>query len=573
MLIKKCIICGKEFIYTKGKKCCSKECSSELRRRTNMEKYGVLNVCKLQKPKTKKCKICGKEFEAINNNSRYCEECKKPKVKVCRVCGKEFIDRTANKSKQYCKSCTTKQTNLERYGVDNVFKSEEVKQSIKDTLKNNYGVDHPMHSDKIKTKLNNTSISKYGVPWSFQSDSVKTKSLETIKQRYGVNSSQKIPGVENKKKRTILSHYGSWNNYKGTMVKNVKQTKLNRYGNPNYNNREKCKETMIQRYGPNYASDLSTLKGKTTPSHIKVKRIITCYKKYGVPYPCMTKQCRLSGKAVSKLNLDFGNKLKVLGCNLSYEFALENKNYDIFVKPNILIEIDPSYTHNLTNGRYDRNYHLLKTQIANRNGYRCIHIFDWEDKTKILNLFNTKDKIYARKCKIKEINKQSCDEFLNKYHLQNTCKGQQVRLGLFYNDELVQVMTFGKPRYNKNYQYELLRLCSHKKYKVVGGSNKLFKYFIKTYNPQSMISYCDISKFNGEVYSKLGFKLLYTTKPNKHWSKYKHHITNNLLQQKGYDQLFKTNYGKGTNNEQLMLDSGWLPIYDCGQNVYAYYPK
>ena len=33
---------------------------------------------------------------------------------------------------------------------------------------------------------------------------------------------------------------------------------------------------------------------------------------------------------------------------------------------------------------------------------------------------------------------------------------------------------------------------------------------------------------------------------------------------------FGTNYGKGTSNEQLMLDNGWLPVYDCGQAVYEF---
>ena len=42
--------------------------------------------------------------------------------------------------------------------------------------------------------------------------------------------------------------------------------------------------------------------------------------------------------------------------------------------------------------------------------------------------------------------------------------------------------------------------------------------------------------------------------PSKHWYHLnsKRHITDNLLRQRGYDQLFNTNYGKGTNNEELM---------------------
>lgn len=78
---------------------------------------------------------------------------------------------------------------------------------------------------------------------------------------------------------------------------------------------------------------------------------------------------------------------------------------------------------------------------------------------------------------------------------------------LYNNNQLVQVMTFGKARYTiKNYQYELLRLCSHKR---LPGSwwSSLFKYFTNNYQPISVISYCDISKFTGKVYERLGFNL------------------------------------------------------------------
>ena len=131
-------------------------------------------------------------------------------------------------------------------------------------------------------------------------------------------------------------------------------------------------------------------------------------------------------------------------------------------------------------------------------------------------------------------------------------------------------MTFGKPRYNNKYQWELLRLCTQPKYRVVGGASKLFQYFIKIYNPESIISYCDRSKFNGSVYENIRMKLHHIVEPAKVWSSGKQRITDNLLRQRGFDQLFKTNYGKGTNNEDLMLKHGWLPVYDCGQAVHTW---
>jgi hypothetical protein len=162
--------------------------------------------------------------------------------------------------------------------------------------------------------------------------------------------------------------------------------------------------------------------------------------------------------------------------------------------------------------------------------------------------------------------------FLNENHLQNNCRGQEIRLGLFYNGELVQIITFGKSRYNKKYQYELLRLCTKKDKIIIGGSNKLFSYFIDNYNPESIISYCDISKFSGNVYQKLGFYKKQINLPTCHYVnlKTKQHISISLLNKLGFDKIFKTEYGKNTSNIELIKKHKFVQVYDCGQAVYIW---
>jgi len=85
---------------------------------------------------------------------------------------------------------------------------------------------------------------------------------------------------------------------------------------------------------------------------------------------------------------------------------------------------------------------------------------------------------------------------------------------LFYKNELIGVMTFGKSRFNKKYQYEIHRLCFKNNHRVIGGASKLFSVFLKEHNPESIISYCDKRYANGKVYDKLGFHLEKETKPN-----------------------------------------------------------
>lgn len=262
--------------------------------------------------------------------------------------------------------------------------------------------------------------------------------------------------------------------------------------------------------------------------------------------------------------------------NISYgrEIYLNNYFYDFRVG-NALIEINPTETHNVDFSPFgqhlgiNKQYHQNKTQAALKANYRCIHIWDWDNSEKIVALLESKPSIYARKCVVKEVPQQQAKIFVEHNHIQGYVK-DDIRLGLYYNNELVSIMTFGKPRYNNKYEYELIRYCAS--CVVIGGANKIFKHFIDTYQPKSVISYCDLSKFSGEIYQKLGFKLLIKNKPSVHWYNIdtKQHITDNLLRQRGFDQLFGTTYGKGTSNVQLMLENGFLRVYDCGQATYVW---
>ena len=297
----------------------------------------------------------------------------------------------------------------------------------------------------------------------------------------------------------------------------------------------------------------------------------TCLERYGVAWACQRQEARLKGQN-STANTEFEELLIANNIEYTREFPIGTYSYD-FKVGNYLIEIDPYATHNSTwgirnNPPKSSNYHKQKSDLAKENGYICIHKFDWDDSQKIINILKKNAKIGARDCQIKEVSKKEAEDFININHLQNYTK-DTIRLGLYYDSRLVSIMTFGKPRYNKNYEYELVRYCAT--INIIGGGEKLFKYFIDNYNPTSIISYCDEAKFSGNTYIKLNFKRIRSGRPAKHWynPKTKQHITDNLLRQRGFDQLFKTNHGKGTSNEVLMLEAGFVEVYDCGQATYV----
>ena len=346
------------------------------------------------------------------------------------------------------------------------------------------------------------------------------------------------------------------------------KTKYEIYPSDNMNNWRKGHETRAKNSGSVEASYRDALE----------KQKQTMLERYGTE--CILNDASLvthRKKKMTEPNIRFAKLLEKSRIPYEQEFVVGTKSYDFKIN-DTLVEIDPTPTHNSYHLPYppynglDINYHSLKTKLAIDNNYRCIHVWDWDNLDKIISLLQSREKIYARSCEVKIISKDEAKDLCSKYHLQDYAKSS-VHIGLFSNEKLVSVMTFDRPRYNKNYQWELIRFCSS--CAVVGGSEKLFKFFIDNYLPISVISYCDLSKFTGNTYEKLNFKRE-SVSQGRHWYNIKTgvHITDNLLRQRGFDQLLGDTYGcfgKGTSNEELMYINGFVDIYDCGQARYVWH--
>lgn len=474
---------------------------------------------------TKICKHCGREFQTNNPQKLYCDA---QHYRPCPVCGKPvaMIDNDFSRKPKCCsKECAYIQRKHN-------FKPRICRLCGEEFLPNS-GVqiicskDHMFPCEICGKEFVRNDLN---APTTCSPQCSAELTRRHNREKYGVDHPMMLPEVRNKVQQTMLSRYG---------VKHALQQ-------PEISHRQQ--ETAIA----------------------------TNMLNNGVPYACMLPQCiEAQGRIVSNVNRRFGDMLKSAGIPYSFEKRVEDMSYDIYIPGmHTVVEIDPSYTHSTHPTHWgmsrDKYYHRDKTNLATRNGLRCIHVFDWDDPQKIVNMLQHNQRVYARECTIYRLNKQPTDDFLNKYHLQGTCRGQILSLGLVYQGEILQVMTFGKPRYSTKHYAELLRLASKHGVTVVGGASRLFSYATKEFGLSNIISYCDLSKFSGDVYSKIGMKLLRTTPPQEVWSKGYQKITANLLRQRGYDQIFKTAYGKGASNNDLMLKNGWLPVYDCGQSVYEY---
>ena len=253
------------------------------------------------------------------------------------------------------------------------------------------------------------------------------------------------------------------------------------------------------------------------------------------------------------------------------------KELDIYIpEKNLAIEFNGIYWH--SEEYRDKNYHYDKYKLCQDNGIKLLTIWedDWNNKKDIvksivLNALNkTPSKIYARKCKINTINYTEAKSFLEINHIQGNCSSS-IRLGLYYNDELVSLMTFGKKRNitnqksNKN-EYELLRFCSKLNTNVVGGASKLFKYFTDNYLPNQVISYasCDISL--GNLYERLNFKNIGHIGINYWWAKDKRYHRSNFMKHK----LIKKGADSNKTESEIMREKGFVKIWGSGNNKWVW---
>jgi G:T-mismatch repair DNA endonuclease (very short patch repair protein) len=255
--------------------------------------------------------------------------------------------------------------------------------------------------------------------------------------------------------------------------------------------------------------------------------------------------------------------------------ALEGKEIDIFIPSlNLGIEINGLYWHCELHKENDA--HLKKLLLAESRGIKLIQIWDSEienpvifSKIKHILKKNSEQRIFARECNIKDVDSKIANEFLEKNHIQGK-DNSKTRYGLFFKDELVALMTFATPRFNENYEWELIRYATSQN--IVGGASRLLTHFERTIKPKSLISYADrrFTHTENNVYSKIGFKCNGTSKPN-----YFYINTNNKDIIKRYNaqkhklSKFLENYDRSLTEVENMNNNGYYRVFDCGNLVFT----
>ena len=244
---------------------------------------------------------------------------------------------------------------------------------------------------------------------------------------------------------------------------------------------------------------------------------------------------------------------------------------------NIGIEFNGNFWHSDT--YKEKNYHFDKSMFFDEHGIRIIHIYEYQFLTKpnivksiISNAVNSNTtRIFARKCTIGIVSHIDTMQFLNTNHIQGSTIST-INIGLYYNNELVSIMTFGRPRFNRDYDWELLRYCTKLYTTVVGGASKLFTYFKRNYQFSSILSYASIDRSHGNIYEILGFEFIKYSEPSYGYIKGDRYISRFQAQKKklaNSTNICKVYNEDLTEYENMELNN-WKRLYNAGNLVYVF---
>lgn len=276
---------------------------------------------------------------------------------------------------------------------------------------------------------------------------------------------------------------------------------------------------------------------------------------------------------------------------------LPNKVIDIYSdRYKIAIEFDGLMYHSYgvskhskyNNLSLDKNIHYERTYELNKLGIRLFRIWDieWLDKGIRLKWINvlqnafkqSTTKLYARNCKVQEITSKEARVFMDENHMQGFAAAK-FYYGLYYEEDLVSVMTFGKS-IRSNGEWELLRFCSKNNYNIVGAASKLLRHFEMNNNPKVLISYANLRWSEGNIYEVLGFKCSKIVPPSYYYFMNNYDRTLKIFHRtkftrRNIEKYYNSNtyeikyFDEKLTELENMFKNNYRIIYDCGMKKYV----
>lgn len=407
-----------------------------------------------------------------------------------------------------------------------------------------------------------TCLEIYGTRRPAQSEQVKAKAKGTSLERYGVSHPSQLQQFQDRRARTNLGRYGQKVPalapiFREQAVQRRRVRMSEKYiavGFPLF------KQRLLERYEVQVLSEWQS-KSPFTFKHLPCGTEWTATCSDGVPRcpTCGTsKEQRSVERVVRETGVQFrSNDRKVIS---PYEL-------DIWVpKQKVAIEVNGWYWHQ--DG--ESTSLAKKTELAGSQGIRLLHFMDWEcnEKPDIVRshirhaLGATAEKLSARSCTLAAISSAAARTFLDQSHLAGF-QAAKLHVGLRWKNELVAVMSVGKPRWGKA-DLEIIRWATKPATTVRGGFSRCLRFVLAELEPTTVLSFCDLRTGSGGVYAAAGFKLDGITPPNYTWCKGNQRLTRYQTQKHMLQKLLGLAFDPTRSEQANMEACGWSKVSDSG---------
>ena len=448
------------------------------------------------------------------------------KIRKCLNCGKRLTYTNTRKGRSV--ACSKECSKSE------VCRKRKNELRIQKIVENHGSNINPFSTKEVKQKIKETNLKKYGVENPMQNKNIAKRSGETRKELYDISGRQLDVGYER-------------------FVDRLNAAKLSLNGN---------REIYV---GANNGT-VYNLHCEICGNDFNYKRNNMKKIQYACPF------CYPSNRSIAETQVaEFVSKYIPIYVN--DRTILNGNELDIVVPDKkVAIEYNGLFWHSDCQGK-DKHYHINKLNACNDKGYRLIQIFEdeWENKQRIVKnrlktiLGLSSISIGARKCEVREVDNCLAKKFLEKYHIQGYSVAS-VRLGLFYKNRLVALMTFSKARFNKKCKWELVRYCSIGDFSIVGGAGKILKHFRKNHSG-TIVSYADKRWSDGNLYRSLGFVEEKDSSPAYWYVKDGIRYSRVQFQKHKLSEILEI-YDENLSESENMKNNGFHKVYDCGNKVF-----
>jgi hypothetical protein len=278
----------------------------------------------------------------------------------------------------------------------------------------------------------------------------------------------------------------------------------------------------------------------------------------------------------SSLEYDLIEKIKeVYDGEVVHGYRLKDsmKSVDIFIPQKRLgIEINGIYWHS-----DDKYKHKNKLDMCASENITLLQFTDLDVNSKsdivfsmIKNKLGLSKRIFSRKTMIREITSKEYRDFTDNNHIKGYCAAS-IKLGAFYNEELVSVISLSSSRFDRDESFEIIRFCSQLNTSIVGGFSKFLNYVFSQYSHINKISsFVDLHHGNGDSYRRVGFESKGVTEPNYfYWFKDANKLYSRMMFQKHkLKEKFQEIYSDEKTEEEIMKEAGYRRYYDCGNEKF-----